>query len=115
MFRSHPLPFADVGSTKGQRKPRSTNEEGQGSISPFAGGKAFPANMDADTMTIAAGDYICTQYCWCKQLQQEHHVKQVCNAGTVTAMLAANGVGGGNTKSSETVSLMMYMLTITAS
>lgn len=77
MFCSYPLPFADVGCTKGQRKLRSTNEESQGSISPFAGGKAFPSNMDADTMTIAAGDYICTQCCWWKQLQQERHVKQV--------------------------------------
>ncbi|DBA96975.1 TPA: hypothetical protein ACH3X1_001299 [Trebouxia sp. C0004] len=69
------LNLKDVGSTKGQRKPRSTSEEGQGGISPFAGGKAFPANMDTDTMTLAAG--------------------------TVTAMLAANGVGG-DAKSSET-------------
>ncbi len=65
--------------------------------------------MDTDTMTLAAGDYICTQCCWCKQLQQEHHEEQVCNAGTVTAMLAANGVGGDVAKSSETVSLMVYM------
>ena len=69
--------------------------------------------MDADTMTIAAGDCIYTQ--WCKHLQQEHHVKQLCNAGTVTAMLAANGVGGDVAKSSETVSLTIYMLTIMAS
>ncbi len=33
-------------------------------------------------------------------------MKQVCVAGTVTAMLAANGVGGDVGKSSETVSLI---------
>ncbi len=63
--------------------------------------------MDADTMTIAAGDFICTQCCWCKPLQQNYYVEQVCNAGTVTAMLAANGVGGDVSKSSETVSLII--------
>ncbi|KAL3152610.1 hypothetical protein ABBQ32_001627 [Trebouxia sp. C0010 RCD-2024] len=52
------LDLAAVSSPLGQTKARSrtVSDEGQaGNISPFAGGKAFPSSMDADTMTLAAG------------------------------------------------------------
>ncbi len=51
------FPASDVTNTsKGQRRTKSASDEAQtGTISPFAGGKAFPANMDAETMTLAAG------------------------------------------------------------
>lgn len=48
------------------KDPRQTlgisAETPAGNVSPFAGGKAFPANMDADTMTLAAGQYTTTLY-----------------------------------------------------
>ena len=75
-------------------------------MSPFAGGKAFPADMDADTMTLAAGEglRLLLQPSAKKTPPRARITVTNCNAGTVTAMLAANAAAGDIAKSPETVS-----------
>ena len=75
-------------------------------MSPFAGGKAFPADMDADTMTLAAGEglRLLLQLTAKKTPPRARITVTNCNAGTVTAMLAANAVAGDIAKLPETVS-----------
>ena len=47
---------AEVNQPKAPKRTTSGGDENQPAvISPFAGGKAFPARMDADAMTLAAG------------------------------------------------------------
>lgn len=49
---------AEVNQPKAPKRTTSGGDENQPAvISPFAGGKAFPARMDADAMTLAAGAY----------------------------------------------------------
>ena len=81
-------------------------EETQGSVSPFAGGKAFPADMDADTMTLAAGEglHLLLRLTAKKTPPSARITITKCNAGTVTAMLAANAAAGDIANLPETVS-----------
>ena len=46
---------AELSSPKQRRSRTVSDENSTGNISPFAGGKAFPADMDAESMSLAAG------------------------------------------------------------
>ena len=49
---------AEVNQLKAKSTASGGDESQPAIVSPFAGGKAFPANKDANAMTLAAGTHL---------------------------------------------------------
>ena len=96
---------AEVNQTKAKQAAPGSDDNQPAVVSPFAGGKAFPAKMDADAMTLAAGTYLSCTLLGIRLVSCQSTIsdKSDC-AGTVSAMLAANAANGDVTKSPEAVS-----------